>query len=62
MLYIKITRESTEEEVAKFLKVKLGFSDKAIEALVLDGDGLLSICITIYYSTSNFFDSNRFFY
>ena len=40
---IKITRESTEEEVAKFLKVKLGFSDKAIEALVLDGDGLLSL-------------------
>ena len=40
---IKITRESTEEEVAKFLKVKLGFSDKAIEALALDGDGLLSL-------------------
>ena len=40
---IKITKESTEEEVAKFLKVKLGFSDKAIEALVLDGDGLLSL-------------------
>jgi hypothetical protein len=40
---IKITKESTEEEVAKFLKVKLGFSDKAIEALALDGDGLLSL-------------------
>ena len=40
---IELTKESTEEEVAKFLKVKLGFSDKAIEALALDGDGLLSL-------------------
>ena len=37
---ITITNKSSEEEVAKFLKLKLGFKDEAIEGLGLDGESL----------------------
>ena len=39
-LEIKITKESNTEEVSKFLKEKLGFKDKSIEELSLDGEAL----------------------
>ena len=35
-----ITNKSTDEEVAKFLKIKLGFKDESIEELSLDGESL----------------------
>ncbi len=37
---LKINSESSEEEVSKFLKEKLGISQEAIEALGLDGESL----------------------
>ena len=37
---IVINENSTEEEVAKFLKIKLNFSDKSINELQLDGQSL----------------------
>jgi len=40
---IILTRESSEEEVAKYLKKKLNFRDDAIDALALDGDSLFSL-------------------
>ena len=40
---IILTRESSEEEVAKYLKKKLNFKDDAIDALALDGDSLFSL-------------------
>ena len=40
---IILTKESTKEEVAEYLKKKLNFSDKAIEALELDGPTLFSL-------------------
>ena len=40
---IKITKESTREEVEKFLKKYLQFSDKAIEALDLDGNSFFNL-------------------
>ena len=40
---IVITKESKKEDVAKFLKIKLGFSEKSIEFLGLDGRGLFSL-------------------
>ena len=40
---IIINNKSTNEEVAKFLKEKLGFKDESINALELDGDSLFSL-------------------
>ena len=40
---IKVTKTSTNEEVAKFLKVKLGFKDESIEELDLDGESLFML-------------------
>ena len=40
---IKITKESKKENVAKYLKVKFGFSEKIIESLGLDGKSLFSL-------------------
>ena len=37
---IVITEKSTNEEVAKFLKDKLGFKDESIESLGLDGEAI----------------------
>ena len=37
---IVITKKSTNEEVAKFLKNKLGFKNESIEALDLDGESI----------------------
>ena len=37
---IKITKKSSEEEVAKFLKMRLKFSQESIESLGLDGESL----------------------
>jgi len=39
-LDIKLTKESSAEDVAKFLKLKLNFSEKAIKELELDGAAL----------------------
>ena len=39
---IKITEESSEDDVKKFLEIKLKFSKKSAESLGLDGQGLLS--------------------
>ena len=38
-----ITKKSTEEDVAKYLKKNLGFSLKAIDDLGLDGESLLFV-------------------
>ena len=40
---IKITKASTTEEVAKFLKVKLQFKDETIEELGLDGESIFML-------------------
>ena len=40
---IILTKESTKEQVAEFLKNELNFSEKAIEALDLDGETLLTL-------------------
>ena len=40
---IIFTKESTEEEITKYLKEKLNFRDSAIESLGLDGDSLFTI-------------------
>jgi len=40
---LKISPESDEEEVSKYLKEKLNFSDKSIENLGLDGETLFSL-------------------
>ena len=40
---ILITKESSEEEVSKYLKEKLNISDTAIESLGLDGESLFNL-------------------
>ena len=40
---IKINNKSSNDEVAKFLKEKLGFKEESINALELDGDSLFSL-------------------
>ena len=40
---IIITKESSEDDIAKFLKKNLGFSEESIKSLCLDGDGLFSL-------------------
>ena len=41
----EITKNSSEEEVAEFLKVKLNFSKESIESLGLDGDAFIQLKI-----------------
>ena len=43
---IIITKKSSEEDVAKFLKTKLHFSEDSIDALGLDGESLFLLQIT----------------
>ena len=40
---MQINNKSTEEEVAKYLKLKINFSDKTIKELSLDGESLFSL-------------------
>ena len=40
---ILITKESSEEEVSKYLKEKLNISDNAIKSLGLDGQSLFNL-------------------
>ena len=40
---MQINNKSTEEEVAKYLKLKINFSDKIIKELSLDGESLFSL-------------------
>jgi len=40
---IIVTKESTEEEVSKFLKMRLKFSQESIDSLGLDGDSLFML-------------------
>jgi hypothetical protein len=40
---INVTKESNEEDVAKFLKQKLGFSENSIKELSLDGESLFTL-------------------
>ena len=40
-----VNENSTEEEVAKFLKEKMNFPDKTINELVLDGESLFSLTL-----------------
>ena len=44
-----LTKESTEEEVTKYLKEKLNFRDSAIEALGLDGESLFALVIFLLF-------------